>query len=200
MIIRLMKPSTLMALTCSTAMMALAPITVNFDTKTAMISIAPAYALAKGSNDGNSGSGGDNDDDGDDNDDDEDEDDEDDDDEDDADDEDDGDHGGDDEDEDDDNGSDDDNDDNDDNDDDEDEDGEDDDAPGDDDDEAGGGSTDPVSIVKFETGENSLEVTLSDGSKIEIEDGRYQYKDGTGRTLVERPATQADVDKWIALR
>ena len=54
--------------------------------------------------------------------------------------------------------------------------------------------------MKFETENNGLEVTFSDGSKIEIEGGRYEYKDGDGETLVERPATQADVDKWLAMR
>ena len=35
----------------------------------------------------------------------------------------------------------------------------------------------------------------NDGTKEEIEDGRYERKDALGRTVEERPATQADVDR-----
>lgn len=56
------------------------------------------------------------------------------------------------------------------------------------------------SVVKFETYANGLEVTFSDGSKIEIENGRYERKNTAGRTVEERRATQADVDQLLALR
>ena len=41
-------------------------------------------------------------------------------------------------------------------------------------------------------GDGSREATLSDGTRIEIENGRVEIKDPGGRTIVERPATAAD--------
>lgn len=40
--------------------------------------------------------------------------------------------------------------------------------------------------------DDAHEVTFSDGSRIEIENGRFEMKDASGRTIVERPATAAD--------
>lgn len=40
--------------------------------------------------------------------------------------------------------------------------------------------------------DSGIEVTLSDGSRIEIEDGRFERKDAAGRTIEERPATRRD--------
>lgn len=37
-----------------------------------------------------------------------------------------------------------------------------------------------------------VEVTLSDGTRVEIEDGRYERKSASGETIEERPATRAD--------
>jgi hypothetical protein len=50
-------------------------------------------------------------------------------------------------------------------------------------------------VVKAEAGANSLEVTYSDGWKEEVENGRYELKDPTNRTVVERPANQTDFDR-----
>lgn len=63
---------------------------------------------------------------------------------------------------------------------------------------SGGGNG--ASIMKFETYPNGLEVVFADGTKIEIQDGRYERKNAAGRTVEERRATQADVDQLLALR
>jgi len=60
--------------------------------------------------------------------------------------------------------------------------GGDDDDDGDGDDRRGRGSDD------------ANEATLSDGSRIEIENGRFELKNPSGRTIVERRATAADYD------
>ena len=39
---------------------------------------------------------------------------------------------------------------------------------------------------------NNIEVEFPDGTKEEIEAGRFERKNALGRTIVERPATQAD--------
>lgn len=187
---KLFKPMTLLLLGGASTAFAVAPVSLSLDDGPALLSLKPAFALAE------KGRGGGDDDHDDDSEDDDSGDD----------------HGSDDDDDDDDDDSDDD---------DDDDDSDDDDSADDDDDDnsgqgrgrgrgrggndtagggTGGGSGQPVRIVKFETGANSLEVTLSDGSKVEIENGRYEYKDPSGNTLVERRATQADVDKWMALR
>jgi hypothetical protein len=49
--------------------------------------------------------------------------------------------------------------------------------------------------ARVEIGANGIEVVYSDGTKEEIENGRYQRKDAAGRTVEERPATQADIDR-----
>jgi hypothetical protein len=199
---KLFKPMTLLLLGSASTAFVVAPVTVSLEDGPAVLSLKPAFALAEKGR-GGSDDDGEDDDSGDDSDDDSDDDN-------DSGDDDSGDDSGDDSD--DDHGSDD-------NDDDSDDDNDDD----SDDDNSGqgrgrgrggndtagngggagggaGGGSEPVRIVKFETGDNSLEVTLSDGSKVEIQNGRYEYKDASGNTLVERRATQADVDKWMALR
>ncbi|QCP87218.1 hypothetical protein EYE35_11390 [Cereibacter sphaeroides] len=40
--------------------------------------------------------------------------------------------------------------------------------------------------------DDAHEATLRDGSRIEIENGRFEMKNPAGRTIVERPATPAD--------
>lgn len=76
----------------------------------------------------------------------------------------------------------------------------------DDDDDGQGGSTgggsptgDAGQVTKIETSASGIEVTYADGSKEEIENGRYERKDSTGRTVEERAATQADFDRLSAL-
>ena len=77
---------------------------------------------------------------------------------------------------------------------------------GDDSDEDGGGSGrggsgddgnrgDDNSGAKVEISRNGIEVVYRDGTKEEIENGRYERKDANGRTVEERPATQADVNR-----
>jgi hypothetical protein len=51
------------------------------------------------------------------------------------------------------------------------------------------------SIAKVESEGTSLEVEYADGWKEEIENGRYELKDPGNETVVERPATQADIDR-----
>lgn len=69
----------------------------------------------------------------------------------------------------------------------------------------GGGTTTPttpggtVSVVKVERSANELEVRYSDGTKEEVEAGRYERKDANGRTVEERPATAADIARLSAL-
>ncbi|MCW3783770.1 hypothetical protein [Defluviimonas salinarum] len=59
---------------------------------------------------------------------------------------------------------------------------------------AGGGG-----VTKFEVSATGVEVTFSDGTKQEIENGRFQRKNSAGRTVEERPATQADLDRLLGL-
>ena len=42
--------------------------------------------------------------------------------------------------------------------------------------------------------DDSHEARLSDGRRIEIENGRFEMKDASGRTIVERPATASDYE------
>lgn len=51
------------------------------------------------------------------------------------------------------------------------------------------------SIAKAESEGSALEVTYSDGWKEEVENGRYELKDPTNQTVVERAATQSDIDR-----
>lgn len=64
---------------------------------------------------------------------------------------------------------------------------------GNDDHGRGGHGSDDVGRDDHGRGDDdSHEVTLSDGTRIEIENGRYERKDASGRTIVERPATARD--------
>nr|HQU70253.1 hypothetical protein [Albidovulum sp.] len=54
-------------------------------------------------------------------------------------------------------------------------------------------------VMKIETSAGGIEVTYADGSKEEIDNGRYERKDRSGRTVEEREATQADLDRLSAL-
>lgn len=62
-----------------------------------------------------------------------------------------------------------------------------------------GGSTVGGWVVKIEVSAAGIEVRYSDGTKEEIENGRYERKNSAGRTVEERPATQADFDRLSAL-
>lgn len=57
------------------------------------------------------------------------------------------------------------------------------------------GSRERGAVVKAEMEGQSIEVTYTDGWKEEIEHGQYELKDPSNRTVVERPATQDDVDR-----
>ena len=56
-----------------------------------------------------------------------------------------------------------------------------------------------VTVVKVERSATEIEVRYSDGTKEEIEAGRYERKDASGRTVEERPATPADIARLSAL-
>jgi hypothetical protein len=66
------------------------------------------------------------------------------------------------------------------------------------DDDSGDDNRDGEEHVNSATGDkveidgSNIEVEHPDGIKEEIEDGRYEMKDASGRTIVERPATDAD--------
>lgn len=55
-------------------------------------------------------------------------------------------------------------------------------------------------VSKIEVSSDGIEVSYSDGTREEIENGRYERKNAAGRTIEERPATQADIDRLMALR
>lgn len=81
----------------------------------------------------------------------------------------------------------------------------DDDDDDDDDDSSGtggttGGTGGGSGVQKIEVSSAGVEVTYSDGTREEIENGRYERKNAAGRTVEERPATQADIDRLLALR
>ena len=50
----------------------------------------------------------------------------------------------------------------------------------------------PATGARVEIVGNDIEVVFSDGTKEEIEAGRFERKNALGRTIVERPATAAD--------
>ncbi|HSA82314.1 MAG TPA: hypothetical protein VLE23_15970 [Geminicoccaceae bacterium] len=52
--------------------------------------------------------------------------------------------------------------------------------------------------TKVEIEGDKIEVTFADGTKQEIEDGRFEQKNAAGRTIVERPATPEDVNRLKA--
>ncbi len=47
--------------------------------------------------------------------------------------------------------------------------------------------------AKVEINGNNVEVVHASGIKEEVENGRYEMKDASGRTIVERRATAADI-------
>lgn len=57
----------------------------------------------------------------------------------------------------------------------------------------------PVTAIKIERSTAGIEVSYSDGTREEIENGRYERKNAAGRTVEQRPATQADIDRLAAL-
>lgn len=60
---------------------------------------------------------------------------------------------------------------------------------------AGGGS----GITKLERSAGGIEVTYADGTREEVQGGVYERKNSAGRTVEERPATQADINRLSAL-
>ncbi|KUJ78199.1 hypothetical protein AVO45_09425 [Ruegeria marisrubri] len=50
-------------------------------------------------------------------------------------------------------------------------------------------------VASFEINGRDVEVTYVDGWKEEIQNGRYEMKDANNNTVVERNATQRDVDR-----
>lgn len=66
----------------------------------------------------------------------------------------------------------------------------------------GGGEIggDALTVVKFESSALGMEIVYSDGSREQIENGRYERKNAANRTVEERVATQSDVDRLWALR
>lgn len=52
---------------------------------------------------------------------------------------------------------------------------------------------------KVEVEGNKIEVTHPDGTREEIEDGRLETKDASGRTIAERAATPADIARLQGL-
>jgi len=65
---------------------------------------------------------------------------------------------------------------------------------------SGDGPGDVSGVRKFEVSSSGVEVTYSDGTREEIENGRYERKNAAGQTVEQRPATQADLDRLLALR
>jgi hypothetical protein len=55
-------------------------------------------------------------------------------------------------------------------------------------------------VAKFKSSGSEIEAVFTDGTKVEIENGRYERKNAAGRTVEERRATQADIDQLMALR
>ena len=52
--------------------------------------------------------------------------------------------------------------------------------------------------TRVEINGNDIEVVHSSGIKEEIENGRFEMKDASGRTIIERPATAADIARLEA--
>ncbi|MFO1143392.1 MAG: hypothetical protein U1E59_13560 [Amaricoccus sp.] len=50
-------------------------------------------------------------------------------------------------------------------------------------------------VVKFERTAEGVEVTYSNGLREEVSGGRFEQKDASGRTLIERPVTDADLKR-----
>ncbi|MCE6949696.1 hypothetical protein LAZ29_01975 [Cereibacter sphaeroides] len=58
----------------------------------------------------------------------------------------------------------------------------------------GGSESDDDNARGPRSDDDAHEATLPDGSRIEIENGRFEMKNPAGRTIVERPATAADLE------
>jgi hypothetical protein len=56
----------------------------------------------------------------------------------------------------------------------------------------------PATGARVEIDGNNIEVVHADGTKEEIENGRFEMKNAQGRTIVERAATEADLARLRA--
>ncbi|WP_217355668.1 hypothetical protein [Ruegeria arenilitoris] len=65
--------------------------------------------------------------------------------------------------------------------------------------QSGSAPTGSAGITKVETTANGIEVRYADGTKEEIENGRYERKNAQNRTVEERPATGADISRLRSL-
>ena len=70
-------------------------------------------------------------------------------------------------------------------------------------DDRGGASSTPIPaqfgfVVKAEVEGNHIEIGYSDGWKEELENGRYELKNPANRTVIQRPATQDDINRLNA--
>lgn len=74
-----------------------------------------------------------------------------------------------------------------------------DDDGGDDDSGHGAEHVDPSTGAKIEVSGSSIEVRYPNGVKEELENGRYEMKDSSGRTIVERVATSEDIARLTDL-
>lgn len=72
---------------------------------------------------------------------------------------------------------------------------------GDDDgnDDDGDDHVNPRTGDRVEVDGDNVQVLHPDGTKEEIDSGVYEMKDARGRTIIERRATQADIDRLTAL-
>lgn len=60
-------------------------------------------------------------------------------------------------------------------------------------------SADGVIVSNIEVSSSGVEVRYSDGTREEIDNGRYEREDAAGRMVEQRPATQADIDRLMSL-
>ncbi len=59
---------------------------------------------------------------------------------------------------------------------------------------------DLTTVASLETSASGVEVRYTSGWREQIENGRYELKNPTGQTVEERPATEADHARILALR
>jgi hypothetical protein len=69
----------------------------------------------------------------------------------------------------------------------------------DDDGRRGAHHIDPATGAKIEVEGGNIEIVYPNGWKEELENGRYELRDPSGRTVVERPATAEDIARLQAL-
>lgn len=69
----------------------------------------------------------------------------------------------------------------------------------DDDDDDDDDHINPQTGDRVEVDGDNVQVLHPDGTKEEIDSGVYEMKDARGRTIIERRATQADIDRLTAL-